>query len=114
MRTVYLFFGIWNLVKSYFIQWRLICIQCGGPHLRVGCVILLERWAALVPTKEAGRGRELRGTADWLVLAFRGCGTNVALALMGWGSDELLGMECRLTEVDSEVELGPCCTVGLT
>lgn len=58
-------------------------MQVGSPHLRVGCVILLERGTPLVPTKEAGRGRELRGTADWLVLAFRGCGTKVPLALVG-------------------------------
>lgn len=80
----------------------------------MGWVILLARRTPLVPTKEAGRGRELRGAAVWLALAFRGCGTRLLPALRGCGSAELLGMECRLIEVDREVEVGPCCTVGLT
>ena len=89
------------------------CVQCISPYLRVGGVILLARGTPLVPTKEAGRGRELRGAADWLALALRGCGTK--LLLLGLrGSAALLGMECRLLEVDREGAVGPCCTVGLT
>ena len=88
--------------------------QYTWPYLRVGWLILLARGTPLVPTKEAGRGRELRVTAGWLPLAFRGCGTKLLLGLRGWDSAALLGMECRLTEVDREVEVGPCCTVGLT
>lgn len=44
---------------------------------------MLARGTPLVPTKEAGRGRELRGTAEGFMLAFMGCGTKVLLALMG-------------------------------
>ena len=57
--------------------------QCICSYLRVGWVILLGREAPLSPTKEAGRGSELRGTADWLVLAFSGCGTKLLLGLRG-------------------------------
>ena len=92
-----------------------ICIQSICPYLRVGWAILPGRGTPLVPTKEAGRGRELRGTADWLALALRGCITKLLLlGLRGCGSAALLGMECRLMEVDRGVEVGPCCTVGLT
>lgn len=77
-------------------------------------VILLARGTPLIPTKEAGRGRELRGAAGWLVLAFRGCGKKLLLGLRGWGSAALLGMECRLVEVNRGVAVGFCCTVGLT
>lgn len=52
-------------------------------YLRVAWVILLARGTPLVPTKEAGRGRELRGAAGWLVLAFRGCGKKLLLDLRG-------------------------------
>lgn len=52
-------------------------------YLRVTWAILLGRGTPAVPTKEAGRGRELRGTADWLVLAFRGCGKKLRLGLRG-------------------------------
>lgn len=81
-------FIIWHLKISeklfYSVKTDLYSVwQSPATHLRAGCVILLERGTPLVPTKEAGRGRELRGTADWLVLAFRGCGTKVPLALMG-------------------------------
>lgn len=51
-------------------------------YLRVGWVILLGRGTPLVPMKEAGRGRELRGTADWLVLVgLRACGSKLMLLL---------------------------------
>lgn len=83
-------------------------------YLRVGGGILLARGTPLVPIKEAGRGRELRGAVGWLALALRGCGTKLLLGFKGWGSATQLGMECRLTEVDRGVEAGPCCTVGLT
>jgi hypothetical protein len=84
---------------------------------------LLGRNIPLVPTKEAGRGREVRGTAEaWWVAAFRGSATGlVLLGLRCWmGKAPPLGKECRLTE---EVMLGvlgvvegggPCWTVGLT
>lgn len=58
-------------------------MMCFGPYLRVGCMILLARGSPLAPTKEAGRGRELRGVADWLVLAFRAWGSKLPLALRG-------------------------------
>lgn len=62
---------------------RVDCIQYICPHLRVGWVILLARGTPLVPTKEAGRGRELRGMAGGLALTFRGCGTKLLLGLRG-------------------------------
>lgn len=79
---------------------------CFGPYLRVGCMILLARGSPLAPTKDAGRGRELRRAAGWL--AFRACGSILPLAFRGWGSAVLLGMELKLAEVDREVEVGPC------
>lgn len=81
-------------------------------NLRVGWEILLARGTPLIPTKEAGRGSELRVTAGWLQTAFGGCCTTPLLGLRGCGAAALPGMECRLMEAD--MEGGPCCTVGLT
>lgn len=57
--------------------------QDSDPYLRVGWVILLDRWAPLIPTKEAGRGSELRGIADWPEFPFTGSGTKLLLGLRG-------------------------------